>query len=462
MTDIRVLNDWMDQHHITVVRTHATNLEGTGVGKHLNRKKFISYLPKGHAIGDVAPIMDRTGSEYLTIPSPTQTANFGDVYMRPDLDTLIYDGADPDLGHCMADFTDADGNPLVLCPRSLLKSQVARLAEKGLTAKCTFELEFFLFSESFNDLRAAKYQRKTPVTAVTQGPGIYNIRNAYVVKPFMKELVRRMEWQGIEWEGWNDENGSGQVELNLVPQEPVKMADTVIRVKQMAFEVATDMDLSATFMASVGASFGSGMHIHHSLTNKDGESAFYAEGGEHKRSELMDHWLAGILQVLPAAVSLFCPSINAFRRLRDFNAVPLTRTWGEDNRSTAIRVITGSPAATRIEQRLAASDVNPYLALATLFAGGLAGLEGELKLQPEHQGLAWGLPPSDLDLPTTIREAAKITQESELLQNAFGEEVITYWAKTREQEWLAFHTEGGDPSSREPTFWEYQRYFEHA
>lgn len=456
------LNDWMDQHHIKVVRTHATTLDGMGVGKHLNRPKFISYLPQGHGIGDMAMAMDRTGGLHVTFWHPQRAPNLGDIYLKPDLDTLIYDGSDPDLGHCMADMTDAEGNPMELCPRSQLKRLVADMADQDLHAKCTFELEFFIFEESFAELRAARYRQLTPLSATQQGGHIYSIRNAFQAKPFMKELIRRMEWQGIEWESWNDEAGIGQVELNLVPQAPVKMADTVIRVKQMVYEVASDLGQAASFMANTGDAFSSGMHIHHSLQDGAGNSAFFNESATGQRSDLMNHWLAGIVSSLQGAVSLLCPTINSYRRFKDFNAVPLARNWGEDNKSTAVRVLSGSAKATRIEHRLSSSDVNPYLALATIFAGGLAGLKEQPELEDPYPGLAWGIPSSEADLPITIKAAAQRTREDALLQSTLGASFLDYWAKTRELEWLSFHTEGADALSKQPTLWEFQRYFEHA
>lgn len=456
------LTDWFDQHHITVVRTHATNLDGTGIGKHLSRAKFFSYLPKGHGVSDMAMAMDRTGTPHMTFWHPQRAPNLGDIYLKPDLETLIYDGSDPDLGHCIADLTDATGQPIELCPRSQLKRLVANMAEQDIHATCTFELEFFIFEESFNELRAARYQKLTPVSAVQQGGSIYNIRNAFQVKPFMKELIRRMEWQGIQWEGWNDELGQGQVELNLVPLSPVAMADTVTRVKQMIYEVASDLGHAASFMPNVGGGASSGMHIHHSLQNAQGESVLFDETRDEHRSELMDLWLAGIVESLQGAVSLLCPTVNAYRRFAGFNAVPMAKHWGQDNKSTAIRVLSGSASSTRIEHRLAASDVNPYLALATIFAGGLAGLKNKPALEPEYKGLAWGLPPSDADLPITIKAAAQRTRTDPYLQAMLGESFVDYWAKTRELEWLSFHTEGADGLAKEPTLWEYQRYFEHA
>jgi len=454
------LNDWMDQHHVAVVRTHATNLEGTGIGKHLKRDKFLSYLPKGHGMSDMVMTMDHTGAPHMTMWHHEREANLGDIYLRPDLDTLIYDGTDPDLGHCIGDLTNAAGQPLELCPRSLLKKITNQMSDAGYQASCTFELEFYIFQESFNDLRAAKYRQLTPISAVQQGGGIYNLRNAFQVKPFMKELVKRMEWQGIGWEGWNDEAGAGQVELNLCPLPPIQMADTVVRIKQMVYEVGCDLGHAATFMANLGGSFGSGMHMHHSLHNEAGESLFYDASKEHSRSELMHQWTAGIVDTLPGAVSFLCPTVNSYRRFKQFAAVPMIQSWGEDNKSTALRLLSGSAKASRIEHRLAASDVNPYLALAVTFAGGLAGVEENLPLAPEHKGLAWGVPASAKDLPINIKAAAERTKKDTLLNKMLGESLVHYWAKTRQAEWLAFHTEGADATSPNPTLWEYQRYFE--
>lgn len=454
------LEDWMDQHHIAVVRTHATNLDGTGIGKHLKREKFLSYLPKGHGMGDIAMAMDHAGSLHMTMWHHEREPNLGDIYLRPDLSTLIYDGTDSDLGHCIGDLTNAAGQPLELCPRSLLKKITNQMSDSGYQASCTFELEFHIFQESFSDLRAAQYRHMTPISAVQKGGSIYNLRNSFQVKPFMKELVKRMEWQGIAWEGWNDEAGLGQVELNLSPLPPVQMADTVVRVKQMVYEVGSDLGHAATFMANLGGSFGSGMHMHHSLQNEAGESLFYDDSKEDSRSELMKQWTAGIVDTLPGAVSFLCPTVNSYRRFKQFAGVPMVQSWGEDNKSTAIRLLSHSAKASRIEHRLAAADVNPYLALAVTFAGGLAGVEENLPLEPEQKGLAWGLPASEKDLPINIKAAAERTKKDTLLNKILGESLVHYWAKTREAEWLAFHTEGADATSPNPTLWEYQRYFE--
>jgi glutamine synthetase len=334
---------------------------------------------------------------------------------------------------------------------------VRDLAHAGYEMKATFELEFYLFNESYDSIRRKKYRNLQGVSA-TSLANIYLLRNAYHAAPFMKEVIKRLEWKGIAWEGWNDEGGVGQVELNLEPTSPVTAADTVVRAKQILYEVAVDMGLAVTFMSKPGQGFGNGMHIHHSLA-KDGTPVFFDPSSDDRRSVVMHHWLAGLIETLPGAVSFLCPTINSFRRMTDFSAVPTTPDWGEQNKSTAIRTISGSEESSRIEYRIGAGDLNPYLALAVIIAGGLAGLDRQLPIPAEFTGLAWGLPDDHPRLPNTIMKAAAATSQCQALKQRLGEDFVSYWTKTRELEWLSFHTEGGDPASKVPTRWEFDRYF---
>lgn len=457
--DDKTLQDWLDRHHVDVVRTFATTLDGAAVGKYVHRSKFAKSLPQGHAIADVAPSMDLTGSPHLTFWHPDRTGGLGDMYLRPDLSTLISDGTDANLGHCMCDFTTADGKPFDLCTRSLLRRMLARLGEHGYSMKATFELEFYLYQDSFEEIRRKQYRHLNPVTT-SRHSNIYILRNAYPATRFMSEVISRLEWKGIAWEGWNDENGVGQFEFNLEPTDPLTAADNLMRTRQIMYEVAKDMEMAVTFMAMPLAGFGSGMHIHHSLLDADGATVFHDASAAHGRSALMEQWIAGQLATMPAAVSFLCPSINAFRRMRDFAAVPVTPDWGNDNKTTAIRTLSHSPGATRVEHRLASGDVNPYLALAVLTAGGLAGIESKMPLKPEFTRVAWGLPAAHERLPNTMTKALDALAEDTLLRERLGTTFVDYWGKSRKQEWLLFHTEGGDPASKDVSQWEYERYFD--
>ena len=448
------LPDWMDRHHVDIIRTEATNLDGISFGKYVKREKFLGALPVGHAVADVALALDMEGVPLTTLWHPYRSAVLGDVVLRPDLTTLLTDGRDPDLAHVICDVTAVDGSPIELCPRTLLKHQQAALRDAGYEAKVAFELEFCLFREDFDTARARGFKDLTPAGARPQN-GVYHTRAALAGKPFMDALVKRLNWRDIAWEAWNAEASTGQFELNFAPASPVTAADQLIRARQLLYEVAQDLDCSVTVMPSPSAHTASGLHIHHSL-QRNGEAAFAASGGQ--LNETMQHWLGGLMATLPGAVSLLCPTINAYRRFEPFSAVPVTPTWGVENKSTAIRVVERSATQTRIEHRVASSEANPYLAVATILAGGLAGLSGQLAPPEPCDDLAWGLPAHVPRLPASLAQAFAATGNCAQLAAQLGDGFISYWCGTREHEWLRFHHAGGDTGAA-PTDWELERYF---
>ncbi|MBV1878379.1 MAG: glutamine synthetase family protein [Pseudomonadales bacterium] len=458
--ELHELREWLDRHHVEIIRTYATTLDGPGVGKYLQRDKFFQSLAGGHAITDIALNMDINGMPHMSIWHPQRQPNFGDICLQPDINTLISDGNDPDLGHIICDFTDVAGTPLQLCPRSTLKRMVSQVAQLGYGIKAAVELEFFLFEDSYKDLHRDNYKYLNPVSASKKG-GIYSIRNAHLVAPFMRQVTKRLNWQGIQWEAWNDEAGVGQIELNLSPTDPLQMADNVVRSKQILYEIAVDMGMAVTFMAKATPGYSSGMHVHHSLFSlQTKNNVFFSAQMPHNRSSIMLQWLAGIMATLHGAVSYLCPTINSYRRFSQYAAAPMTATWGEDNKSTAIRTISTNDSSCRIEHRLPAGDCNPYLALAIILAGGLAGIKHQLSPPEEFTRLAWGLPASELDLPTNISSASKCLLADDLLQQILGEDITQYWAKTRAAEWLAFNAEAEQTNSKTITLWEFERYFE--
>jgi glutamine synthetase len=453
------IQDWLDRHHVEVVRTHATTLDGPGVGKYIRRSKFTKSLPMGHGICESALSMDLTGSPHLSHWHPQREDNLGDLLLKPDLETLVSDGIDPQVAHCICNFTSPDGEELRLCPRSTLQRVVAEVNDLGFRVRATCELEFYLFRASYVALRENEFRDLSLVGTIPH-PTVYLIRNAYQATSFMREVTKRLGLKDIVWESWNEEAGVGQLELNLEPSDPVRMADNVVLTKQILYEVAVDQDMAVTFMAKPSKSLASGMHIHHSLTDSSANPLFHDPDSPDRRSSLLRNWLAGIMTTLPAAVSYLCPTINSYRRFADFSAAPITHTWGEDNRSVALRLITKSAEATRIEHRVGASDLNPYLAMAVIIAGGLAGLRNKLELPQEFRKIAWGLPDKYERLPDTISKAVNALRNDALLKEVMGEDIIDYWAKTRDSEWLAFHAQGGNLESRDISDWEYRRYFE--
>ena len=75
------------------------------------------------------------------------------------------------------------------------------------------------------------------------------------------------------------------------------------------------------------------------------------------------------------------------------------------------------------------ADVNPYLAYAATIAAGLHGIENELELPAALSGNLYENDDAQ-NVPTTLREALKALEESEILRAAFGDEVLEHYLHT--------------------------------
>lgn len=448
---------WLDQNNITSVRTEGVSIDGLVVGKHLNRRKFDHSLPLGPAISDFVYGLDMGGNPMLGWWADWRAHDLGDIHQRPDLATLVASPNRPGMASVAVDHVDVYGNVLPVCSRSLLKSLVERLSGHGLAMKATFEIECMLFTEPVTAGRPKHFRGLTPLS--TPAPAAYLTYNCHQSALFMDEVVRRLDGLGIEWEAWNDEAAPGQVELNLAPADPLTIADRFMRARQVFREVGFDLGYSVTFMSKPVDSYGNGTHIHHSLT-RDGQPAFHDASAPGGRSSLMLHWIGGLMATLPGAVSIMAPTINSYRRMVGFAAAPTHPSWAEDNKSTALRLISREPKICRIEHRVGGGEINGYLALAVILAGGLAGLEGAIDPPDEYRGMAWGLPEAVAPLPSSITKAAEALEQDKLLGDLLGADFVHHWVNTRRWEWLMFNTTGGDATSAGVTDWELDRYFE--
>ena len=95
-------------------------------------------------------------------------------------------------------------------------------------------------------------------------------------------------------------------------------------------------------------------------------------------------------------------------------------------------------------------DVNPYLALAAMLAGGLHGIEKELELEPALVGNAYT---SDKPkVPHTLRAARDAFTGSALARETLGDEVVDHYTNMADVELPAFESAVTD--------WELRRGFE--
>src|SRR5471032_570103 len=256
-------------------------------------------------------------------------------------------------------------------------------------------------------------------------------------------------------EGLHTETGPGVLEAALAVDGAAEMADKAILFKTFTKALAQKNNLMATFMAKWSHDHpGQSGHIHLSLRETStGKSAFYDESRPYNMSAKQASFMAGVQRYLPEFMSMFAQTVNSYSRLVPGYWAPLDATWGVENRTTALRLISGSEKSQRVEVRIGSADANPYLALAAALASGLEGIAQGWEPEPVVEGNAYTqkFPPA-LALPNTLWDAAQRLKASTVARNLFGDAFVEHYAATREWEERQFR--------RHVTDWELARYFE--
>ncbi|CAN3700862.1 Glutamate--isopropylamine ligase [Microbacterium sp. MM2322] len=356
---------------------------------------------------------------------------YGDMLLVPDLDTLRRLPWQPGTALVMADLAWGDRQHVGQSPRGILNAQRARLAERGLTAYAGTELEFIVFDDSFREAWGKGY---TGLRASTDYNVDYNLLATTRLEPLLRDIRLGMDGAGMYCEGVKGECNLGQQEIAFRYAEALETADNHTIYKNGAKEIADRHDKSLTFMAKFNEREGNSCHIHLSVRG-DGGDAVMAGDGAHGFSPLMEHWIAGILATLREFTLLYAPTINSYKRFALGSFAPTGVAWGVDNRTCALRVV-GHGSSLRVENRVPGGDVNPYLAISAIIAGGLYGIENELPLPEPLSGNAYT---SGVDtLPTTLREAAELFRASTIARAAFGDDVVEHYLNQARIEVEAF------------------------
>jgi glutamine synthetase len=187
--------------------------------------------------------------------------------------------------------------------------------------------------------------------------------------------------------------------------------------------------MSITFMAKYDQREGNSCHIHLSLGDSTGTNVFAHD------DVLFDRFVAGLLASLRELTLFLAPNVNSYKRFAAGSFAPTAVAWGTDNRTCSLRVV-GHGAGRRVECRLGGADLNPYLAVSALIAGGLHGIDHELALEPPCTGNAYV---SDHPrVPSTLRDARDLFAASALARDAFGDEVVEHYLNNARVELAAF------------------------
>ncbi len=441
----------VERGEIDTVLVAQTDMQGRLMGKRFHAEFFVeSAWEETHGCNYLLA----TDLEMFTVEgykAASWAKGYGDYVMRPDLSTLRLVPWLEGTALVLCDVFDHHGEPVAHGPRTLLKRQIERLDALGLKAMVGTELEFFLFRESFEELRDAGWRGMTTFSAYNED---YNIFQTTKEEEVMRALRNGLRGAGVPVENTKGEADAGQVEINVRYAEALEMADNHAIIKNATKEIAWSKGRAVSFMAKWNSDMaGNSSHLHQSLWTKAGEPLFFDPDGEHGMSQTMRHYLAGLLTYASDVTYFLAPYINSYKRFVAGTFAPTRAIWSVDNRTAGFRIAGADTKGVRIECRVGGADLNPYLAIASQIAAGLAGIEQKLELEPAFAGDAYQARRAR-SVPTSLRAATTALKRSQMLREAFGDAVVDHYVHAARWEQADF--------DRKVTDYEVLRGFERA
>ena len=450
MTTKEILQ-YVKDHPSGKVKIAFTDIDGILRGKYISSEKFFSVIENNMQFCDVIFGWDAGDVVYDNVQFTGWHTGYPDSPAVLDITTFRKIPWENDVPFFLGEFTDQKGNPSEICPRQLLKKILNDAGSEGYSPIFSQEFEWYNFAETPQTVNDKQFKNLIPLT-----PGMfgYSILRSSLQNSYFNDLFELLKKFNVPLEGIHTETGPGTYEAAIVYADIVTAADRAVLFKTAVKEIAYRHGIIATFMAKINENLpGCGGHVHQSLWNRAGtKNLFYNEKDIMKMSSLMKSYVAGQLFCLPHILPMFAPTINSYKRLVEGAWAPTTLTWGIDNRTVALRILSGSSKSCRLETRVIGSDVNPYLAMAACLAAGLYGIKNKLKLkQPATVGNGYR-DYSNGVLPSTLIEATEQMKKSIIAKEILGEKFVEHFTQTREWEWRQH--------LKAVTDWEYKRYFE--
>ncbi|WP_299957849.1 glutamine synthetase family protein [uncultured Roseobacter sp.] len=322
-----------------------------------------------------------------------------------------------------------DGKPYEGDPRHALRAVLDRYKARGLTPVCAMELEFFLIDDSGRNLQVPPSPRSGKRRVAGE---ILSLRALDQFDTFFTDLYDACEEMDIPADTAISEAGLGQFEINLMHcDDALRAADDAWLFKMLVKGLARRHGFAASFMAKPYEDYsGSGLHVHFSVLDADGHNIF--DNGGPEGTDVLRHAVAGCLDAMQSSALVFAPHANSFDRMVPGNHAPTGVSWAYENRTSAIRIPSGPPAARRIEHRVAGGDVNPYLVLAAVLGAALNGIEDAEDPPAPITGNAYA---ADLpQIPADWRSAIDAFEASPQMKRIFAPDLIRNYVLTKRQE----------------------------
>ena len=419
-----------DSTHVDVI---IIDLCGNAIGKRLPASALPTLFESGSPICAAMPLVDVLGDT-------SDPGGYGFSDGDPDAFAKPIPGMlqpVPWLSgkkcQVLCELTNAkDGKSFWYEPRQVLKKVISRFEKLGLKPILAVELEFYLLDQKRSEdncpLPAA-----SPRTGITESGGkVLSLDKLDEFESVLTAIENACRQQNIPTTSMISEYGAAQFEINLQHQDDILLAaDHAVLLRRVVQGVSRSMGYDATFMSKPFADqSGSGMHVHASLMGENGNNIF------EKDDCILSQAIAGLQTTMSESMAIFAPNINVYRRFKPDEFVPVTRDWGENNRSVAFRIPPSDPANRRIEHRVSGAEANPYLVIASILAGIHYGISEQLTPEPAQSGNAGAT--VDDSLPLTIWQALTAMRSAEVLPKYLGSDYLKLYCDVKQAEFDAF------------------------
>lgn len=431
----------LGKQNIRFVFAQFTDINGVAKGK---------LIPLSHLEDIVYPGAGFSGPSIWGTGLP-RTGVRSEYYGRADLTSLQAMPWLPGYARVVLD-GHVGGKPFDVCPRQILRKQVARLAERGWTLNAGLEPEFFL-------LQPKPDGADSEPGDVLEKPS-YDTKSLLRQTRFLEKLTASLDACGLGVFQIDHEDASGQFEVNYKYADALKAADNFMLFKMAAQHLAEEEGMIFSMMPKPFADRpGSGLHFHLSIADADGKPVFAADQDARGLglSATAYQFMAGLLQHAPALTALCAPTVNSYKRLMCGQSLsgtswaPAFIGFGDNNRTTVARVV-----YQRIEWRLPDSAANPYLALAGVIAAGLDGIERALDPGPPVNQDIYEMSDAERHqsglkiLPQNLGLAAQALHSDAILTQALGADFVHEFVSLKSAEWMDY--------SQHVSSWETARY----
>ncbi len=423
---------WLGDGRVDDVECIVADIAGIARGKAMPAKKFARgeqlYLPTSIFFQTI------TG-DYADIDGFEDQWTEADLILKPDFSaaTAVPWSADVTL-QVIHDIEDANGDPIPVAPRNLLKRIVALYAAEGWKPVVAPELEFYLTKPNADPTKPIEPPiGRTGRQGISRQP--YSMSAVEEYGTVIDDIYDFAEAQGFEIDTIIQEGGAGQIEINLHHGDPVALADEVFFFKRLIREAALRNDCFATFMAKpMEDQPGSAMHIHQSIVDSQtGDNIF--NDADNQPTEQFYGFIGGMQTYLPAVFCMIAPYVNSYRRFVRDDSAPINLEWDRDNRTTGLRIPISSPQSRRVENRVVGMDCNPYLAIAASLACGYLGMKAGLRPRDAIQRDAYGMSHT---LPRDLLEALDLFTGCKPVTDALGSDFCQVYNSIKRKEMEEF------------------------